>query len=87
LGLAVDGHHHRVDDHRSNVAAVWGRLRDGDQDWPTDEPRAQLRAADRLEQLGEAQTITADGDGRLEVTFDLPMPAMSSLHVRRPGLA
>jgi xylan 1,4-beta-xylosidase len=82
-GAAYVVHHDRVDDHRSNIAAVWGRLRDGDQDWPTDEQWMQLRAADRLEQLGEDRTVTADGDGRLEVGFDLPMPSMSSLRVTR----
>ncbi len=82
-GASYVVHHDRVDDQRSNIAAVWGRLRDGDQAWPTDEQWSQLRAADKLESLGADETLTADGDGRVAVTFDLPMPAMSSLRFTR----
>ena len=72
-------HHDRVDALHSNIAAVWGRLQDPGQDWPTDEQWSQLRAADRLDPLGPDETLTADAEGRVEVAFDLPMPAMSSL--------
>jgi xylan 1,4-beta-xylosidase len=82
-GASYVVHHDRVDDHHSNIAAVWGRLRQGDQAWPDDEQWSQLRAADRLEELGPDETVTADADGRVEVSFDLPMPAMSSLSLTR----
>ena len=38
-----------------------------------------MTAADRIDPLGPDETVVADSDGRLEVTFDLPMPAMSFL--------
>jgi len=73
--------HHRVDDEHSNIARVWGELRDGDQDWPEEEQWEQLRAADRLEQLEPVREVVADDDGTAEVAFDLPMPAMSLLEL------
>jgi xylan 1,4-beta-xylosidase len=69
----------RVDDDHSDIASVWGRIKDADQAWPTDEQWSQLRAADRLDPLGPDETVVAGCDGRLAVTFDLPMPAMSFL--------
>ena len=72
-------HHDRVDDDHSDIAAVWGRLKDDGQDWPTDEQWAQLRAADKLEALVPDETLVADVEGRVELSFDLPMPSMSSL--------
>lgn len=74
--------HRRVDELRSNVASAWGRLRDGDQAWPTDEQWAQLRAADRLEELHPEAEVTADEEGRVTTAFTLPMPSMSLLELR-----
>ena len=88
--VAVDGlrpgstytlRHRRVDELHSNVAGAWGRLRDGDQAWPTDEQWAQLRAADRLEDLAPETEVTADGEGRVSTTFTLPMPGISLLEL------
>ena len=78
-GASYVVHHDRVDDDHSDIASVWGRIKDADQAWPTDQQWSQLRAADRLDPLGPDETVVADSDGRLEVTFDLPMPAMSFL--------
>ena len=69
--------HHRVDADHSDVAAVWGRLREDGQDWPTDEQWAALREADRLDRLEPDRTVTADASGVVTVGCDLPMPAMS----------
>jgi xylan 1,4-beta-xylosidase len=69
--------HDRVDDDHSDIAAVWGRLREDGQEWPTDEQWAVLREADRLEQLHPDQEVRADAQGVATVEFDLPMPAMS----------
>ena len=77
--------HRRVDELHSNVAGVWGRLREADQAWPTDEQWAQLRAADRLEDLEPEADVTADGDGRVATTFTLPMPGISLLELRVTG--
>jgi xylan 1,4-beta-xylosidase len=84
-GAAYAVHHDRVDDEHSDIAAVWGRLKGPGQDWPSEEQWAALREADRLEPLGPDQTVVADANGRAEVTFDLPMPAMSSLTLTPHG--
>jgi xylan 1,4-beta-xylosidase len=78
-GAAYVVHHDRVDDDHSDIAAVWGRIKDDVQDWPTEAQWDELRAADRLEALVPDETMVADEQGRLEVSFDLPMPAMSAL--------
>ena len=78
-GAAYVVHHDRVDDDHSDIAAVWGRLKNDDQAWPTEEQWVQLREADRLETLVPDADLRADDSGRAEVTFDLPMPSMSSL--------
>jgi xylan 1,4-beta-xylosidase len=59
------------------VAAVWGRLREDGQDWPTEEQWVLLREADRLDRLEPDRTVTADASGVVTVGCDLPMPAMS----------
>ncbi len=71
--------HERVDQHHSNVAAVWGRLRQDGQDWPDEAQWAQLRAADRLDEAEPERAVVADGEGVVRVQVDLPMPAMSLL--------
>ena len=71
--------HERVDQHHSNVAAAWGRLRADGQDWPDEDQWAQLRAADRLDEAEPERRVVADDDGTLRVEVDLPMPAMSLL--------
>jgi xylan 1,4-beta-xylosidase len=76
-GASYRLHHDRVDDDHSDIAAVWGRLREGGQDWPTEQQWAALREADRLEALEPDRQVTADPDGHLVVELDLPMPAMS----------
>jgi xylan 1,4-beta-xylosidase len=77
--------HERVDQHHSNIARVWGELREGDQAWPTDEQWERLREADRLEALEPPREVVADEQGRATVTFDLPMPAMSFVRFARTG--
>ncbi len=73
--------HDRVDQDHSDIATVWGRIREEGQAWPTDEQWEQLRAADRLEQLEPPMLVTADGQGRVAVTFEMPMPSMSFLEL------
>jgi len=77
--------HARVDEDHSNIAKVWRELREGDQAWPTDEQWEQLRAADRLEDLDPSGEFTADDEGSVSVTFDLPMPSMSFLRLSPLG--
>jgi xylan 1,4-beta-xylosidase len=71
--------HDRVDDAHSDIATVWGRMREDDQAWPTDDQWAALREADRLEQLEPDRSVTADETGHVTVEFPMPMPAMSQL--------
>ena len=60
-----------------------GRLRDGDQAWPTDEQWESLRAADKLAQIEPDRIATADEHGVLKVGFELPMPSISQLTLVR----
>jgi xylan 1,4-beta-xylosidase len=73
--------HERVDADHSNVAGTWAALRDGAQPWPDDAQWAALREADRLEALEDPRDLPAGDDGTVEVTFALPMPAMSFLRL------
>ena len=82
-GSAYTLRHDRVDEHHSNVASTWGRLRDGDQAWPTDEQWESLRAADKLAQIEPDRIATADEHGVLKVGFELPMPSISQLTLVR----
>ena len=78
-------HHQRVDADHSNIARVWETLREPDQSWPSEEQWAQLRAADRLEELEPEREIVAGPDGTVTVTFELPMPSMSRLGLTAVG--
>ena len=73
--------HDRVDADHSNIAPVWGRLRDDDQTWPDDAQWRTLREADQLEALEPPTTVVADDTGRVTLTFDLPMPSISFLRL------
>ncbi|HEX2755555.1 MAG TPA: glycosyl hydrolase [Candidatus Limnocylindrales bacterium] len=70
--------HHRVDTLHSNIVRTWEDV--GRPDWPDADGWARLRAADRLETLGPTRAVAVDG-GRLELAFDLPMPAMSLIEL------
>jgi xylan 1,4-beta-xylosidase len=70
--------HQRIDAEHSNIVRSWERL--GKPDWPDDAGWTQLRAADRLEDLEPAQQVRP-AQGRLELTFELPMPAVSLIEL------
>ncbi len=72
---------HGVDAHHSNIAAVWGELREEGQNWPSEEQWQQLRAADRLERTGSEVKVVADDAGTLVVELDLEMPSMHLLRL------
>ncbi|QBR92249.1 GH39 family glycosyl hydrolase [Nocardioides euryhalodurans] len=78
-GASYDLTHVRVDENHSNVASVWGGLREDGQDWPTEEQWQVLRDADRLEELEPARTVTASDEGVVVVETVLPMPSMSQV--------
>jgi xylan 1,4-beta-xylosidase len=85
-GLAGTGawrlRHRRVDATHSNIVALAD-----DRDWPDEAGWKRLRAADRLDELEPDRTIEADAGGRIELTFELPMPSVSfvELFPDRPG--
>lgn len=76
--------HLRLDGAHSNIAAVWGRIRREGQAWPDEDQWRVLRAADRVDELHPQRTEIADPDGCVTLSFDLPMPAASLLHLA-PG--
>ena len=78
-GASYDLRHVRVDERHSNVASAWGRMREEDQDWPTEQQWERLREADRLDELEPPRTVTASEDGVVVVETELPMPSMSQL--------
>ncbi|ALG10993.1 GH39 family glycosyl hydrolase [Kibdelosporangium phytohabitans] len=71
--------HHRVDEERSNIAAVWHGISDGSA-WPTDAQWAESRAADQLERGDVDQVVHDDA----EVVFTLPMPSTSLIELVPP---
>jgi xylan 1,4-beta-xylosidase len=80
-GLREGGYeltHRRVDEAHSNIRAAWEAL-DG-AGWPTDDQWERLRAADRLDELGEPRSLTPVG-GSLSISFELPMPSLSLLRL------
>ncbi len=74
--------HHRVDARHSNIVRTWRRI--GRPDWPDDAGWTRLRAADSLQTLGRPRRVRAEG-GRLELEFELPMPAMSLVELVPTG--
>jgi xylan 1,4-beta-xylosidase len=68
--------HRRIDATHSNIARHW----DGG-DWPDGAGWERLRAHDRLDELKPEREVRIGGDGRLELAFDLPMPAVSLIEI------
>jgi xylan 1,4-beta-xylosidase len=69
--------HWRIDEHHSNIGAVW-RAVGGGQHWPDEAGWRALHAADAIAELGPPAGVAAP-DGTVEITFDLPNPAISYL--------
>jgi xylan 1,4-beta-xylosidase len=84
--LSIDGlgaeayelRHHRVDAQHSNIVTTWQTL--ASPDWPDAAGWERLHASDRLETLEPPRTVRPEA-GRLELTFELPMPAISLLEL------
>jgi xylan 1,4-beta-xylosidase len=75
--------HFRVDDGHSNVARRWAELGGGD--WPDEAGWAELGRGDRLEPLEPDLAVEVDASGRIELAFDLPMPAISFVELVPSG--
>jgi len=89
VALAIDGlgagrwrvHHWRVDETHSNIARDWQELSNG-RDWPDDATWIELRRRNVLAEL-EPERVTEAVAGRLELTFELPMPSVSLIELSR----
>jgi xylan 1,4-beta-xylosidase len=71
--------HFRVDAEHSNIANVWARI-GGSAAWPDDDQWAELRGADRLDELHPSRVL--DPTDHAIVDFDLPMPGISFVELR-----
>ncbi|MGH3309673.1 MAG: GH39 family glycosyl hydrolase, partial [Streptomyces sp.] len=69
-----------VDQEHSHIKAVWDELDGGD--WPDEQQWERLRAADRLSETS-LEAVTADSDGTVSLTVDLPMPGIRALRLTR----
>ena len=82
-GLADGEHvlrHHRIDADHSNAHTVWQAL--GSPQVPTDSQLAQIKERQGLEELEPPRAVTVT-DGALELTVELPLPAVSLLTLER----
>ena len=81
-GLPAGGwslRHHRVDEDHSNIRRTWDALGGGD--WPDDAGWARLHEADRLEPLDPERDLRTADDGRVELSFAMPMPSLSLIEL------
>jgi len=89
-GTSYTVRHYRIDSAHSNIVAAWERQRGGAA-WPDDRQWQALRemnTLDELEPAARAAAGAAGAAGALELTFDLPMPGVSYLHLvpHEPGV-
>jgi xylan 1,4-beta-xylosidase len=71
--------HRRLDEQHSNLVQAWAQI-GGGADWPTGDQWAELEERSRLEDLEPERTVEAV-DGKLTLTFELPMPSMSLIEL------
>lgn len=79
-GLAAEPYelrHLRIDEDHSNIGAVWRAM--GGADWPGQGQWERLREANVLQDYEPARVV----EPPVRVTFDLPMPGVSFLELRR----
>ena len=74
--------HRRLDERHSNLVRTWAQI-GGDAEWPNAEQWAELAERDGLEDFEPARDVDAAG-GRLELSFELPMPSISLIELT-PG--
>ncbi|MEO7980402.1 MAG: xylan 1,4-beta-xylosidase [Sporichthyaceae bacterium] len=75
--------HHRVDESHSNVFAAWRDLGGADRDWPAGDDWDRLRDADGLAELEPSRTVEVGSLGVAELAFDIPLPGISGISLRR----
>jgi xylan 1,4-beta-xylosidase len=74
--------HRRLDEDHSNLNATWERIAVG-RAWPDEAEWEALHQADRLEDLEAPHDLCPD-NGVVQLSFDLPMPAVSLIELE-PG--
>jgi xylan 1,4-beta-xylosidase len=80
-GLAASTYrvrHRRLDEAHSNLVRAWREI--GGEGWPEGGQWDALAERDALEELEPITTLAAD-DGRLALTFVLPMPSVSMIEL------
>ena len=81
-GLSTGGYrlrHRRLDEAHSNLVARWRDIGAGI-DWPDAEQWTALAEGDVLDDLEPERAVNPE-DGRLEMRFELPMPAISLIEL------
>ncbi len=79
-GASYTVRHYRIDAGHSNIVAAWERIRGGGAAWPSEAQWAELREANRLEELVPPSLVAA-AEGVVELAFELPMPGVSYLEL------
>jgi xylan 1,4-beta-xylosidase len=79
-GAAYTVRHYRIDAGHSNIVPAWERMRHG-APWPSGDQWGRLSELNTLDELSPPGRAAAGGDGRLEFSFDLPMPGVSYLEL------
>jgi len=82
-GGSVQVSHYRIDDEHSNSYAAWQRM--GSPQPPSTEQIVELQAAGKLEMAELPHTRNVDGAGSLQISFTLPIRALTLLVVQAPG--
>lgn len=72
--------HHRIDAEHSNSHTIWSAL--GSPQVPSETEIAQIKARQGLEELEAERRVIPTG-GTLELTVQLPLPAVSLLALER----
>lgn len=81
-GLSHDRYllrHRRLDERHSNLVRSWAQI-GGGAEWPSGEAWAELADRDVLEDL-EPERVVSPSEGRVELSFDLPMPSISLIEL------
>lgn len=78
-GKSVEVRHWRIDAEHSNAYTEWVKL--GRPEGPDAEQLAHLKASQQLTLLEEPQQLTLDKAGSLQLSFDLPIHAMSLIEI------
>jgi xylan 1,4-beta-xylosidase len=82
-GQTIEVRHWRIDADHSNAFTEWVKL--GRPEGPDEEQLARLKACQQLALLEEPRQVTLDKNGTLQLSFDLPIHALSLLEITAPS--